>query len=201
MFYSKMTRHYLTVSTPGGRDTTSVRTESNNKLAKVLRDKARDIIATDSPQKLERCSQSPAWYVCKHFCGHTDTCHGDKAPPINCRTCAHSTPHIIKDSAAAAWRCHLTDHAHDIPLDVQRIGCTNHIYNPGFLEPWAEVIGADPSTNSITYTHKRTKSAFTNGNGSPGFFTSHEIAACDKALLGDDNINELKTQLNAKVVS
>jgi hypothetical protein len=194
---SGMKRHYLTVSTPGGRDTISVRSNPNKRYAKVLKTLAHDIIASDKPSQVPRCSELPGWHVCKNFCTHPQHCHGDQVAQVNCRTCAHSTPHII-DGGDGVWRCHLSDTPHDIPIDVQRRGCSSHIFNPGFLENWATVIGADPANNSITYTHRKTQETFTNGSG-PGFFSSLEISVIDKDLLGDKNINELKTQLNAEV--
>ena len=199
MHYSGMKRHYLTIATPGGRDTISVRTNANNRHAKALRALAKDVIASDRPQQIPRCSESPAWYYCKEFCHHSNVCHSDAVPLVNCRTCAHSTPHII-DKGNGVWRCHLSETPHDIPLDIQRLGCSSHIFNPGFLQNWATVAGADVANNSITYTHKYTRETFTNGNNSSDFFTSHEIHAVDTTLLGNKNINELKTELNARVI-
>lgn len=193
MHYSGMKRHYMTVATPGGRNTLSLRTEANPAYAERLVEKARDIITSDKPQNLERISDKPDYYYCQFFCGHADTCHGDTAPQVNCRTCAHSTAHIVEGSDDAIWRCHISPNAHDIPLDIQRQGCPSHIYNPHLLENWAEAIGSDLEGNTISYMHKKTKQTFTNGIGA-GFFTSAEIFATDSKLLGDDNINILKTE-------
>lgn len=72
MYYSGMTRHYLTCCTPGGRDYTSVRTEANNKYARKLRERAeRVLIATTPPL---RVSDNPSYYKCK-WCPFRETCH------------------------------------------------------------------------------------------------------------------------------
>jgi hypothetical protein len=72
MHYFDLTRHYLTVTTPGGRDITSCRTEANPPYAEALREKARRILnATEPPA---RVSDNPSWYECK-YCAFWETCH------------------------------------------------------------------------------------------------------------------------------
>jgi len=72
MHYSGMTRHYLTVSTPGERSTISCRTEENPEAAIRLIEKARRII--EAPYPLARISNDPAWWQCR-FCDHQEICH------------------------------------------------------------------------------------------------------------------------------
>lgn len=66
-----LTRHYLTVLTPGGRDMESCRTEANPKFAKALIEKAKRIHAAKEPP--ERISQTPDYYVCK-MCRYKEHC-------------------------------------------------------------------------------------------------------------------------------
>lgn len=73
MHYSGMRRHYLTVSSAGGRAYTSCRTDENNKLAFSLREKAERIIA--SPSEPARINENPSFYKCK-FCEFRNVCHG-----------------------------------------------------------------------------------------------------------------------------
>jgi len=74
MYGMKMTRHYLTVCTPGGRDFTAIRTESDRAYAEALIAKAKRIAQARTPP--ERISQRPDFYMCKHLCQFRDVCHG-----------------------------------------------------------------------------------------------------------------------------
>lgn len=68
-----LTRHYLTVSTPGGRDYTSCRTNADPRLAKALLAKAERIVnATSEP---ERMSDNPSHFKCR-MCDFREVCHG-----------------------------------------------------------------------------------------------------------------------------
>ena len=74
MHYLKLTRHYLTVTTPGGRDITSCRTEYKKDVAESYIARAKRIIAaTQAPVRL---SDNPAWYECK-WCEFYEVCHGN----------------------------------------------------------------------------------------------------------------------------
>lgn len=73
MFYSGYDRHYMTVSTAGGRDYDSVRTKPNNKLAEALRERAKRIIEAKEPPA--RLNDSPSYWKCR-FCGYREFCHG-----------------------------------------------------------------------------------------------------------------------------
>lgn len=72
MDYEELDRHYLTVSTPGLRDYTSVRTNSNPAFAKSLKEKAKRIInAKEPPEKIGGAD----WYECR-WCSFHGVCHG-----------------------------------------------------------------------------------------------------------------------------
>jgi len=72
MHYEELTRHYMTVSTPGLRDYTSVRTEANEKFAQALRAKAFRI--ADAKEPPERIGGKD-FYLCK-MCSFYKVCHG-----------------------------------------------------------------------------------------------------------------------------
>lgn len=73
MFGAELERHYLTVSTPGLRTITSVRTELNKNYAEGLIQKAERIInAKTPPEKIG----GPDYFMCK-FCRFYNTCHGE----------------------------------------------------------------------------------------------------------------------------
>lgn len=72
MHYGKFTRHYMTVSTPGGRQYTSIRTEPNPTLAKSLISKSERILHTKEPP--ERLSENKTFWKCK-VCDFRDECH------------------------------------------------------------------------------------------------------------------------------
>ena len=74
-----MTRHYLTVTTPGGRDHISVRTELNKKFAESLMKRAQGIIASDKAPAAHEWN--PTFYLCK-WC---DAIIGLKSLPLRCR--------------------------------------------------------------------------------------------------------------------
>lgn len=126
VLYMKMQgfgRHFLTCSTPGGREYTSCRTEANSQLAKNLIDKAESIITAEKP--LAKLSERPEFYKCK-WCNNKDVCHNEQIPQVNCRTCAFSEPEMKDNNNDGKWFCHrLNSH---IDFDQQLKGCDNHLY-------------------------------------------------------------------------
>lgn len=123
MRYFLIYRHYMTVSSPGGRRTVSVRTEYDHEAASALVKKADRIIKADRAPP--RVSDKPDWYECK-FCEFHAVCHQGELPQRNCRTCLHSTPATDGD-----WHCALTDGLAD--RDDQRAGCASHLYLPSLV--------------------------------------------------------------------
>ena len=73
MGYFDLTRHYLTVSTPGCRDVQSCRTDANPRMFDALREKARRIIEAEAPPA--RISERKEFYYCK-WCQFREICHG-----------------------------------------------------------------------------------------------------------------------------
>lgn len=112
MEYAGLTRHYLTVCTPGSRDWTSCRTNSDKKSAMELIAKAEMIIGSeDAPPRIGDAT----YYLCK-FCTFFEVCHESKPAKKNCRTCRFSEPAEDGD-----WVCNKFDDV--IPLEFQREGC------------------------------------------------------------------------------
>lgn len=185
-------RHFLTVGTPGGRDYVSVRTEADPQAARKLLARAESIVnATEPPLRI---SEDPAWFLCR-WCPHHAICHGDAAPLVNCRTCAHSTP--MDDGS---WSCNR--HGPEIPLDFQRTGCPDHRYLPPLLQKLGTPVDTDG--DAVTYQAGNGKT-FTNGRA-PRWFTSAEIRACgDKRFLTAaadmPDVQQWRRDLDAKIVS
>lgn len=156
MFYFKMTRHYMTVASPGGRESISLRTNENKRRAESLKNRALTIITSRLP--MVKVSTSPAYFECK-MCDHYSLCHGDGLPQMNCRTCCHSTPEL--DGYAGRWTCAL--YQCDISEDQQRVGCPSHVVIPQLIAEHAEAIDAD--CDPVKWVEYKTKDGRVLRNG------------------------------------
>lgn len=151
-----LTRHYLTVCTPGNRAIISCRTNYQPDMAQALVAKAERIItAARPPLKL---SDDPAFWQCK-WCDFHALCHGQAAPLVHCRTCAHSTAQL---SDQRPWMCEL--HKQPLSEAKQRAGCDHHAFHPDLLANHAQPINADPQTGRITFQFPDA-SILVNGHG------------------------------------
>lgn len=143
-------------------------------FAKIMERAERVITAAEPPL---RCSNDPSWYVCK-MCDYHSLCHGEEAPDVNCRTCAHSTP--LTDGEDGKWTCNQFG---EIGLLAQREShqCGAHRYIPILLERFGtqkDVVDGD-----VVYEHQH--GTFTNGQAQ-GALSSVEIKACQqKVMLAD----------------
>jgi hypothetical protein len=123
MHVSKTERHFLTVSSPGGRHYISVRTNYNRKHAEDLIAKARTIIFDNWDLPLGT-STKREFYRCK-WCDYQEICHDGKFALVHCKTCRYSEP--VKDGET---HCHFHK---DISINV--FGrCSDHIYNPALVQ-------------------------------------------------------------------
>lgn len=139
-----------------------------------LKARAERVINANEPPL--RCSNDPSWYVCK-MCDFHEHCHGEAAPAVNCRTCAHATPEMDGD---ARWSCAM--HRHDPTLDVQRKGCDQHRYIPILLERFAKQ--KDYVNGDVVYETEAGE--FANGDPNNGALASQEIRDCQqKVMLAD----------------
>lgn len=130
-------RHYLTVSTPGGRRTTSVRTELDRALAEKAMERAERLsLQAEPPPKLEPHARECGW------CPFKPHCHEDAMPDRSCRTCVHVTP--TKDGS---WWC--DRHDRRLSVEEQRRGCPDQRLIPGLVP--AEQVDANAEENWIEY--------------------------------------------------
>jgi hypothetical protein len=159
---------------------------------KKYEDRAAFVVGASEPPM--RISEDPDWFECK-FCSFAPICHGVRAPQVNCRTCAHSTPRLDGD---ATWQCE--KYEIDLPLENQRKGCSDHRYIPILLEKLGAPEGVDGSL--VTYVmHDSEKTQFANGDPPDGF-TSDEIrAAGSPAMLKDRRVRDLRDEFpSARIV-
>lgn len=143
--------------------------------------KARAIVGAAEPPA--RISEDASWFECR-YCPFHAQCHGEARPAVTCRSCAHSTP-----IAGGVWSCGV--HAHDIPVDAQRVGCDEHRYIPVLLERVAELVEADG--NKLRWRNKITGKTF----DQPGYTSEELRVAQDFRVIGDDFVEEYKAVFGA----
>jgi len=172
-----LTRHFLTVCTPGNRAIASCRTEHDKERSAALMTKATKIIVAERPPL--KLSDRPDHFVCQQ-CDFRALCQGVSEPSVHCRTCAHST---ARTQDSAPWQCELRNLA--LSEGIQREGCESHAFHPDLLANWAKPHQADPATGTLTF--KRLDGAtFTNGReGCPSkeLFARYALPAHD--VLGE----------------
>lgn len=139
MSYAEMDRHYMTVSSPGGRQTTSVRTEADPAEAEVLRARAKRIIEADRAPV--RISEDPSWHECRN-CEHHAVCHQGEFARVSCRTCLSSSP-----AAEGNWHCARWDRT--LNREDQRLGCSAHLFLPSLIA--GEQTDADEAGEWVEY--------------------------------------------------
>lgn len=124
MHCSKLERHFLTVTSPGGRDYTSVRTDYNKKEAEGIIEKAKVIIFDNwtIPAKL---SENREFFKCK-WCEFQGVCHDNDIPDVNCKTCRYREP--VKDGKN---NCLLSEN--EIDDTTLNAGCNSHVFNPALI--------------------------------------------------------------------
>ena len=180
----ELTRHYLTVATPGNRQLVSCRTAYRATDAKALLKKAETIITAERPPM--KLSDNPSWYVCK-FCDYHTLCHGQAMPAVNCRTCAHSTARL---NEAQPWTCELNQPA----INGDQTGCDHHAFHPDLLVNHAQAVNANPKTGVITFRRKDGSEVL---NGMTGLKSRDWLAQTApipaSAPLEDDVLVELAT--------
>lgn len=190
-----LTRHFLTVCTPGNRAIASCRTEHDKERSTALIQKATKIIVSERPPL--KLSDRPDHFVCQQ-CDFRALCQGVSEPSVHCRTCAHSTPRA-QDSAP--WQCELRNLS--LSEDAQREGCESHAFHPDLLANWAKPHQADPSTGTLTF--KRLDGAtFTNGReGCPSkelfaryALPTHDVLGELSATSGIDETKLLAGEIN-----
>jgi hypothetical protein len=129
MHMSKLKRHYLTVSSPGGRHYMSVRTEYNKKYAEDIIEKAR-VIIFDNWNLPAQMSSKREFYRCK-WCEFQENCHNGKFAAINCKTCRYLEPVENGENKCLLCENYSID---EIILPMMMGGCSSHIYNPALIQ-------------------------------------------------------------------
>jgi len=157
-------------------------------FAKIMARAERVITAAEPPL---RCSNDPSWYVCK-MCDFYSLCHGEEAPDVNCRTCAHSTP--VVDGEDGKWNCREFG---EVGLIAQREShqCRTHRYIPILLERFATQ--KDYVNGDVVYEHEH--GTLANGQGD-GALSSLEIKACEQKVMLVD-ASRVKGALQAQGVT
>jgi hypothetical protein len=184
-----ITRHYMVVSTPGGRAHTSCRTEYSAKKADLIIEKAQSIIF-DNFLIPARISNKREAFSCK-FCAFIGICHDGDIPDVNCRSCRYRE--CVKDGQN---NCLASGEI--IPDDVIDVGCSDHIFNPALMPEPAKLI--EHEEDGCVY--KIVKEGYliifsnTNAKGIPNFdkevdeiYTSIELKEKIK------NINNIKKEI------
>lgn len=118
-------RHFLTVTTPGGRDYTSCRTEASITKANTIKDKAQSIIF-DNWTIPSRISEKREYYLCG-WCEFKGICHDGDIPDVNCKTCRYRDC----DMQSGEFVCLFTQKV--IEDSLLMTGCKSHVYNPALV--------------------------------------------------------------------
>jgi CRISPR/Cas system-associated exonuclease Cas4 (RecB family) len=121
-------RHFLTVSSAGGRDALSLRTNAAPRKAKALLKKAKEIIFAAEPPARDES------YRCR-WCDYKEICLEQSVPDKNCRTCMFSTP-----GEDGAWYCENPNSGVPIGRSLQKTGCDKHLFIPAMIN--AEQVNA-----------------------------------------------------------
>lgn len=190
MHYTGMDRHYLTATTPGGRQMDAVRTEADPIEGARIAAKAYRIITAAAPPT--GISTNPAWFECK-WCPAHALCHAKAVPAINCRTCLHATPELTGN---ARWSCAL--HKRDITAAEQRTGCPSHRFIPALVSH-SKPVDADAAANWVEYETPN-GARFRNGDPAQGHYTSEELRIATVEALGDPQVAAFKAA-GARIVA
>lgn len=196
MHYADLDRHYLTVSTPGGRDYTAVRTEYDREAAQHYIRRAKQIIESVGPP--ERISNDPASSQCKPYgrmCEFHAVCHGKRIPTPHCRNCAHSTP--VTTGSGAVWRCERRKKT--LTLQEQLAGCELHLVLPPLIQ-YAELEQGQDAEDQLDYVMlDGTGRKFRNG-AKVGFKSSELAAVESPELLFDKFVETVREQMDGRIV-
>jgi hypothetical protein len=167
MHVSTTQRHFSTVTSPGGREYISIRTDYNRKIAEDIIVKAKAIIFNkyDLPSRI---SDKREYFKCK-WCEFQEICHDGKFPDVNCKTCQYIEP--VKNGENQCF------YKEDIVKDFKP--CKNHVYNPGLIQ--AELVEQQTDcciykTNNITFSNCTTGGfPEIKGEMGGGIYTSQEL--------------------------
>jgi len=153
MFLLDLKRHFLTVSTPGGRNWQSVRTRLKAKFAKGLIKRAKSIIFSDVPPP--RIAESKGSFACK-WCDYKGICWDGETHELEarCQNCVHAEP--VKQEGAK-WKCRMNKPINEL-IPKGEI-CEHHIFIPPIvpLEQTACQTNDNGELVSITYSNRENR--------------------------------------------
>lgn len=150
-----ITRHFMTVSTPGGRDYLSLRTNASKKTAKAYLKKAESIIFSDTAPA--RISNNPDSWQCR-FCNYQEICQKNSESSFdaskNCRTCAYITP-----KPHGAWACenlNISEEEREASSMDPEAGCGRHLFNPSIFNErkWRSKVEPKGGRFRVIYTEE-----------------------------------------------
>lgn len=120
----QLERHYTVVSTPGGRDHISCRTEYKRAYAERILEKTKNIIFENwtIPAKI---SDKREFFKCQ-WCHMKGICHDGDFPDVHCKTCRYR-----EAIDGGKNKCLATDTI--IEETLLNVGCPSHIYNPALI--------------------------------------------------------------------
>lgn len=151
MYLLDVRRHFLTVSTPGGRNWLSIRTRLKPKFAKGLIRKAKSIIFSDTPPI--RPVDDRNSFFCK-WCDYKEICWDGKTDNLQarCQNCIHAEP---IEEEGAKWNCRMKQPINS--LICRGKICKHHIFIPPIvpLEQTAAQTNENKELVSITYSSKK----------------------------------------------
>ena len=169
---SGISKHFLTVSMPGGRHYCSIRTDYKAKFAEALIKKAKGIIFDNwvAPTKI---SEKREFYKCK-WCDYQEICHDGIFPDVNCRTCRYSEP--VNNGE---FKCHKKD-----KILKKFDPCNKHVYNPALIDATlTEHVenGCIYNYNGIIWVNYD-NTGFPDNENIKTFFTSDELKNTVKSI-------------------
>ena len=129
-------RHFLTVTSPGGRDYQCCRTEYSEKKANLIIEKAKSIIFEDDILP-SRISEKREFFSC-NWCEYQGVCFDGNIPKINCGTCRYRNPNI----QTKQFECLLAEKI--IPDNILHVGCKQHVFSHALM-PGVTFIDEDMS--------------------------------------------------------
>lgn len=208
MGWTGMTRALFVAECTHSGDVFAERIPADPVYFERLRARASSIVfAGEPPSKLH---QDPTEDTCRKCPSHV-ACHGTRVPPISCRTCCYSTP---EQGGAGRWTCcHPSEARGDLPLDLQRTGCDNHLVLP-FLVNYAEPVLSGDS-GWILFRHNETGRHFVVVSATamppvelqaeydePAFYHSTELSAAhDYRFIGNVEVEKLRAEFDGRVVA
>lgn len=131
MGYDKTNWHVLTCASEGSREETIVLTQFNENDFNRTREKARNIICSDSPPP--KISDNPTFFKCG-WCHAKEVCHSFALPKPNCRNCAYVTFDADNpDNENPRAHCGKFDNYIPNPKAMQEFYAC-HRFNPCFFE-------------------------------------------------------------------